>query len=422
MIKKSVLDNGLRVVSKNLPGTEAVTVLVLVGAGSRYENREINGISHFLEHMFFKGAKKYTNTREVSEVIDGVGGDFNAFTGKEYAGYYVKLGGENLGLALDVLADMLIDARFDPEEIEKERGVILEEYNMYQDTPMYQIGWDFEKMIFGDQPLGWDQVGTKELIKSISQKQFKDYFKALYTPANSVLVVAGKVPNHDAVVKQVEELFKFKNTEKTLEMADFEGFTSEEKIVLRDKKTEQAHVMLGVPGYAEDDERSYAAKLLAIIMGGNMSSRLFLGVREAHGLAYYISSTTDEYIDAGTFSVSAGVSLERIDLAISSIVAELAKVAKEGVDAAELEKAKKYYSGKIKLRLEDSEEYAHLLGKYELLEGEYVEPAELLKKIEGVTLEQVNEAARDLLREEELRLCVIGPFSDQERFAKLLKF
>jgi predicted Zn-dependent peptidase len=300
--------------------------------------------------------------------------------------------------------------------------VILEEYNMYQDTPMYQIGWDFEKMIFGDQPLGWDQVGTKELIKSITQQQFKDYFKALYTPANSVLVVAGKVPDHDEVVEQIEKLFKFKNVEKTLEMADFEGFTSEEKIVLRDKKTEQAHVMLGVPGYAEDDERSYAAKLLAIVMGGNMSSRLFLGVREAHGLAYYINCTTDEYIDAGTFSVSAGVSLERIDLAISSIVAELAKVARVGITVAELEKAKKYYSGKIKLRLEDSEEYAHLLGKYELLEGKYIEPAELLKKIEGVSLEQVNEAARDLLREEELRLCVIGPFADHARFEKLLKF
>jgi hypothetical protein len=167
MLKKDVLSSGLRVVSKYLPNTQSVTVLILVGAGSRYEVKEISGISHFLEHMFFKGAEKYKNTKEVSEAIDSVGGDFNAFTGKEYAGYYVKVASANWKIAVDVLSDMLINSKFDPAEIDKERGVILEEYNMYQDTPMYQIGWDFERLMYGDQPLGWDQVGTKEVINSL---------------------------------------------------------------------------------------------------------------------------------------------------------------------------------------------------------------------------------------------------------------
>jgi len=175
MFKKTTLQSGLRVVTKKLDGTKAVTVLILVGAGSRYENQKIRGISHFLEHMFFKGADKYRNTKEVSEAIDSVGGEFNAFTGKEYAGYYVKVAAESIDVACDVLSDMLINSKFAQEEIEKERGVILEEYNMYQDTPMYQIGWNFENLVFGDQPLGWDQIGTKELIKLVMHEDFASY-------------------------------------------------------------------------------------------------------------------------------------------------------------------------------------------------------------------------------------------------------
>ncbi len=421
MYQKSKLENGLRVVTQKLANTQAVTVLVLVGAGSRYESAEINGLSHFIEHMFFKGAKKYKNTKEVSEAIDNVGGDFNAFTGKEYVGYFVKVAKQHSGIAMDVLSDMLINAKFDKDEIERERGVILEEYNMYQDTPMHQIGWDFEKLIYGDQPMGWDQVGTKETIKSLQRENFLDYRKKLYTPDNVVVTVAGDV-EHDAVVKEIAEMFKFENGEKEYEAVGIKENSGTEMISLRNKKTEQAHVMLGFPGYRELHEDHYALKLLSIILGGNMSSRMFLSVRERQGLAYYISCSTDDYTDTGTVSVNAGVSLDGIDKAITAILGEYKKIAEESVPAEELKKSKEFLKGKVILRLEDSEEYAHLLAKYEVLYGTPKTPEDIFREVEAVTAEDVQRVAKDVFKEGKMYLSVIGPYEDRERFLKLLKF
>lgn len=423
MLKKTALKNGLRIVTKKLDNTKSVTVLILVGAGSRYEVKELNGISHFLEHMFFKGAETYKNTKEVSEAIDGVGGDFNAFTGKEYAGYYVKVADKHVGLALDVLGDMLIHSKFDPAEIDKERGVIMEEYNMYQDTPMYQIGWDFERLIYGDQPIGWDQVGTKEVIMGVKQSDFLKYKKELYVPENTVVAISGNV-DHEEMVKAVEKLFTFENATKAYNfpaIKDTAGANAK-KIYLRNKKTEQAHVILGFPGYKETHQDHYAAKLLAIVLGGNMSSRMFLSVREKQGLAYYISTSTDDYTDTGTFSTNAGVSLDGIDKAITAIIGEYKKVLSEPIPVSELKKAQEFLKGKMVLRLEDSEEYAHLLGKYELLYGNTETPEKIMAEVDKVTVEDLGRVARDLFKEEALRLAVIGPYEDEERFAKLMKF
>jgi len=419
MLQRTVFANGLRVVSKTLVNTASVTFLILVGAGSRYETKAMNGISHFLEHMFFKGAETYKSTKEVSEAIDGVGGDFNAFTGKEYAGYYIKVAAENQDLALNVLADMLIHSKFDPKEIDKERGVILEEYNMYQDTPMYQIGWDFERLIYGDQPMGYDQVGTKELIGSVTQAQFLDYRKKLYTPDNTVIAVAGNIEHADAVAK-IEKLFKFETVKKQMEFAPLTGLSREKMLYLRNKKTEQAHIVVGYPGYSETAELIFPAKIVSIILGGNMSSRMFLNVREAQGLAYYISTSTDEYIDTGTLTTSAGVSVERIDQAISAVIDEYKKAAESGFTEKELRQAKDFLKGKLVLRLEDSEEYAHLLGKYELITGEAKSPEEIMTMVEGVTLEQANQVAKELFVPSELRMAIIGPYEDEERFLKLM--
>ncbi len=206
MHRKTTLSNGLRVITDTIKGTESVTALVLVKAGSRWEDKSINGISHFLEHMFFKGAKKYKDAKAVSEAIDSVGGDFNAFTSKEYAGYFVKVAVDHRKLALDVLSDMMLHSRFDQAEIEKERGVILEEFNMYQDTPMYQVAWDFERAIFGDQPIGWDEVGTKDVIKALQREDFVKYKEALYTPSQMVLCLAGNV-DHEEVEKLAQGCF-----------------------------------------------------------------------------------------------------------------------------------------------------------------------------------------------------------------------
>jgi predicted Zn-dependent peptidase len=420
MYKKTILDNGLRIVTNNLPNTQAVTVLIIVGAGSRYETKDINGLSHFLEHMFFKGASRYKNTKEVSEAIDSVGGDFNAFTGKEYVGYYVKVAGKHVDTALDVLSDMMVNAKFDPEEIERERGVILEEYNMYQDTPMHQIGWDFEKLLYGDQPMGWDQVGTKEIIKSLKQENFFNYKKTLYTPDNTVIAIAGNA-NHEDMVEKIKKYFAgLQDGKKAFDAKVIEHNQEKRRIYLRNKKTEQAHLMIGFPGYPERHQNHYALKLLSIVLGGNMSSRMFLSVRERQGLAYYISCSTDDYTDCGSIAVNAGVALEGIDKAITAILEQYKDVRENEISAEELNKAKEFLKGKMVLRLEDSEEYAHLLGKYDVLYGEARTPEHIMAEIDKVTTAEILRVAKELFLKEKLFLAVIGPYENEEKFAALM--
>lgn len=403
-----------------MEGTKAVTVLILAGAGSRYEHQEIRGISHFLEHMFFKGGEKFRDTKAVSEAIDSVGGEFNAFTAKEYAGYYVKVASESVNVAYEVLADMLVHARFPQEEIEKERGVILEEYNMYQDTPMYQIGWNFEALVFGDQPLGWDQIGTKELIKSVMHEDFVKYQGELYTTDNMVVAVVGNI-EHEEALAQVEKYFQMPKTERAYE---FKGVDDADggRVYLKEKKTEQAHLAIGFPAYAYGHKDHFALKLLAVILGGNMSSRMFLGVREAKGLSYYIHTSTDDYSDIGAISTNAGVDLTRTKEAVTAIIEEYRKVREEGVPEEELAKAKAYLKGKMVLNLEDSEEFAHFLARHELLRGGAKELEMVMAAIEAVKLEDIKRVAEDVFREEKMKLALIGPFGDKAEFEALLKF
>lgn len=415
------LDNGLRIITSPIP-SDSITLLVLVGAGSRYEDKKINGISHFIEHMFFKGASRFKNTKEVSEAIDSVGGQFNAFTGKEYAGYYVKLAKEKKEVAFDVVSDMLINPTFDPTEIDKERGVIMEELNMYQDTPMYQIGWDFERLLFGPQPMGWDQIGTKELINSVTQQQFQQYHDELYSTDNIVISVAGNI-EHEEILKLINKTFKFKITKKKRDWAKFEGYSSDKKVIMQTKKTEQAHLVIGFPGYHTTHPDFFAEKLTSIILGGNMSSRMFLNVREAQGLCYYIHSTVDDYSDCGHFSTNAGVDINRIDQAVTSIIKEY-KTLKENptIDDKELEKAKSYLYGKLVINLEDSQEVAHLLGKQVLLD-EGVKTLELLQEaINKVSVEDVARVAEDILNSDKMKLAYIGPERTEESFTSLMNF
>ncbi|MBU1992911.1 insulinase family protein [Patescibacteria group bacterium] len=419
MFRKTTLANGLRIITKKLESTKSVTVLILVGAGSRYEDKKNNGISHFLEHMFFKGAEKYKNTKEVSEAIDSVGGDFNAFTGKEYAGYFVKVASTHIGRAFDVLSDMLCNSKFDSAEIDKERSVILEEFNMYQDTPMYQIGWKFEELVYGDQPLGWDQIGTKELISNVTHDDFVKYFKSLYVPGNMVLAVTGNI-EHKEVVDMIGKYFELGNEKKAFDFEAAKENKGEKRIYLKNKKTEQAHLAIGYPAYPEMHEDHWALKVLSVILGGNMSSRMFLSVREARGLAYYIHTNTDDYMDTGLISTTAGVDLKRIDLAITAILEQYEKIAFEDVPKEELKKAKEFIKGKMILKLEDSEEYAHLLGKYELLHENPKTPEEIMQAVDKVTVPDVKRVASDLFVREKAHLAVIGPYEDEDRFKELL--
>lgn len=420
MIQTTVLPNQLRVMTKTLPSTNAVTVLIFVGSGSRYESKANNGIAHFLEHMFFKGGLRYKNTKEVSGAIDAIGGDFNAFTGKEYVGYYVKASKDNLDVIVDVLSDMMMNAQFDSAEIDKERGVIMEELNMYQDTPMYQVGWDFEKLLYGDQPLGWDQIGTKELIRSVTRDDFKKYQEDLYTPENMVVVVTGNV-EHSEMVKKISEAFPIPSGTKKYDCLSVVEFVPESPVHMVVKKTEQAHIVCGFEGYHHDHPLRNAKKLLAIALGGNMSSRMFLNVREDKGLAYYISTSTDYFMDTGVISTRAGVDTARVPLAVEAIVREYKTVAKEGITEEELQKAKNYIKGKVVLRLEDTEEYAYFIAEQALLESKVKSVEEMFAEIDAVTLEEVNQVARELFVPEKIRLAIIGPELDKVGLEEALK-
>jgi len=416
----TTLPSGLKIVTKTLTGTEAVTVLVLAGAGSRYETQERNGLSHFLEHMFFKGGKKYKSTKEVSQSIDSIGGEFNAFTGKEYAGYFVKVRAQHADTAYDVLSDMLISAAFPAEEIERERGVILEEYNMYQDTPMYQVGWDFERLLFGNQPMGWDQLGPPENIRKFSQEDFVRYKSELYQPNNIVITVTGKC-EHSIVVAAIEKFFQFDNGKKAFNWQPLAEMKIEKTVKIQNKKTEQGHLVLGARGIPAEDERHWVQNLLAVILGGNMSSRMFLNVREKKGLCYYIRTATDDYTDAGVISTNAGVDLKRLPLAVSAIRQEYENLAQEGVSAEELKRAQEFLKGKLTLRLEDSEEYAHFIGKQHLLYRQQHTLDEIFTEINSVTPEAIQDLAREIFVPKNLRLACIGPFGGREKeLAELL--
>lgn len=411
------LANGLTLQAVEMPGTNVVTTLILVGAGSRYETKDLAGISHFLEHMFFKGAKKYTTPKAVSEAVDSFGGEFNAFTGKEYAGYYVKSGKENLEKSLDVLSDMLLHSKFPKEEIEKERGVILEEMAMYLDAPMYQISWDFEKLMFGDQPLGRDQIGTRELIQTVTQEQFFEYQKDLYVPENTVITVAGAV-NADTL-EQVEAFFQFPEMQQRREMGVLEDIKTE-KYSLREKKTEQFHLSFGMKALAEEDERYPALRVLATLLGGNMSSRMFQNVREQKGLCYSIRTYAEEFTDTGLLTTRAGVKLSDALKAIEAIRYEYDDIAQNGASLNEIEKAKNYLIGKVDLSTEDTEGVAHHYSKNALLYGNIDSFEDWKEKVRGVTVEDVNTLAKELLVSENYRVAAIGPGIDEKKLVELI--
>ncbi|MSR67636.1 insulinase family protein [Candidatus Peribacteria bacterium] len=418
MFSLSRLGSGLPVLTAPTSGTDSVTVLVFAGAGSRYEVQKTRGISHFLEHMFFKGGKKYKTAAEVSMAIDAVGGSFNAFTGKEYAGYYVKIAAPKVELACSVLSDMLLHARFPEEEIEKERGVIIEEYRMYQDTPMYQAGWDFETLVYGDQPLGWDTIGTEELIRSVKQADFQKHKDELYTPDNLVATFSGNIDEKKAMQLGQEYFGAIGGKKKQ----DFVAVTPHagKRIALTNKQTEQAHLVLGVEAVSSLDSDHFALKLLSVILGGSMSSRMFLNIREARGLCYYISTSTDNYLDTGLLSTRAGVDQSRLHEAISAIRHEYDVCAKDGITKEELRRAKDFLKGKITLSMEDSEERAHFFGKQQLLYPHTRDLPEYFEEIENVTLDQVNKLGKNLLQTDRLRLVVIGKEKDERKLEELI--
>jgi len=418
---KKILPNGLRVITVPTNGVESATVLVMVGAGSRYEKKNNNGISHFLEHMAFKGTKRRPTALEIATLFDSIGAESNAFTSKEYTGYYIKSASEHIDLSLDLLSDLLSNMLLDPKEIEKERGVIIEEINMYEDTPMRKIGDIYENLMYGDTPLGWDISGPKDVIRSITRDDFMNYMKSLYSAHNMTVVVVGNF-DEAQVLENVEKYFG------GIVRHDIAGFEPMQEmqngpiISIKSKKTEQAHFALGVRTVPlKNETKRYPLEVLATILGGGMSSRLFQEVREERGLAYYVRTHTDHYLDAGYIASFAGVDPARIDESISVTFSEMTKIAKNmDIKKEEIDKAKEYMKGHFVLELEDTRSVAIYYAMQELLEGKLINPDEEMARVDSVTLEDVQNAAAEFLSTPNYSLSLIGDFDDVNRFRKLI--
>jgi predicted Zn-dependent peptidase len=413
------LDNGLRILTAPMDSAQSVTCAILLAAGSRYETAETNGIAHFAEHMFFKGTERRPTARDISMEIDGIGGEFNAFTSKEYTGYYVKCAAESRDIALDVLVDMLRHSKFDPEEIEREKGVIIEEMNMYYDTPRDFIGGVYEELLYDDQPLGWDIIGRKETVRGAKRDTFTDYVDRWYRPSRMVVGVGGKIG--DGLNERVAELLGDLEEAETggpepIELAPQNGA----KVKVHSKASDQAHVCIGVHSYPLEHPDRYVLQVLSTVLGGGMSSRLFTEVRERRGLAYYVYGVNHSYTDAGSLYAQAGVDINRIDDAVSTIAGELRKIAAESVPAPELEKAKSFSKGRFVLQLETSQGLIMFGLRRETLESRTPDPEEILGEITKVTAEDVSRVAQDLIDTQSINLAVIGPFDDAERFEQLL--
>ncbi len=415
--QKHTLPNGLRILTVPMPQVQSVTVLIMVGIGSRFEEKEINGISHFLEHMAFKGTEKRPSAFDISSLIDGIGGEFNAFTSKDHTGYYVKAAAKHLPLLIDLLSDMLLHSKFDREEIEKERGVIIEEINMYEDTPMRKVGDLYENLLYGDTKLGRDIAGLKEVIKSVKREDFTSYIDRFYGPSNTVVAIAGGIKESKDLVGKYLGEWQSKPVVQPDLMPDGQ---KEPQLLLKYKDTQQAHLCLGVRSYHLTHPSRYALGVLTAILGGGMSSRLFIQVRERRGLAYYVRSSNEEYVDVGNFVTQAGVDVVRIDDAIKVMLEEFVKIVKEPVTKEELVKAKEYLKGRFTLELEDSRSVAALFATTQVLEDKVRTPEEIMKKIDEVTIEDVQNVAKDIFRQEWLNLAIIGPYKEEERFRKLL--
>lgn len=418
MYKKTTLKNGLRILTVPMKGTKTASVMVLVGTGSKYETKDINGLSHFLEHMFFKGTKKRPNTLAISESLDRVGGEYNAFTSQEYTGYWAKVDVNHFELALDWVSDIFLNSKLEAKEIEKEKGTIIEELNMYLDMPMRHVMDLWINLLYGDQPAGWNVGGTKENIKSMKREQFVKYLKEHYSSKNTIVVIAGNIKNTS--VELAKKYFKSINGGDNKDKVGVKEHQNNPKTLIHYKKTDQTHLCLGFRGYDIFHPDKYALGLLGTILGGNMSSRMFISIREEQGLAYYVRTVVDMDTDTGSLFTRAGVDNSKVERAIKSILKEYKKISEIKITQKELQKAKDYTKGSTLIDMESSDAQASFAGFQELLTKEILTLEEKFVKMDAVTVDDIQKVAKDIFRPEKLNLALIGPFKEN-KFEKLLK-
>ena len=421
---KNTLKNGLRVITVSLPNLESATVTVWVKTGSRMEENRVAGISHFLEHMVFKGSKKRPTAKEIAEEVDAIGGEFNAATNKDWTNFYIKARAGNLSTAFDVLADMVLNPILAEEEIEREKGVIVEEIRMYEDTPMFRIGDVYEQLAFGKTPLGRDIIGSEKTVTGLKKDDFVRYRNKYYYPENMLLTVAGGVDEKQVLALAGQHLGQLKKAARSVSQPlAFKKQQKKAQVKLHSKKKEQAHFILGFLA----EGRKYKGKLiqavLASILGGGMSSRLFSEVRERRGLAYSVRTSVERYEDTGYIGTYAGVDVARIDEAIKVTLNEHYKLASGEIpiSAKELKKAKEYIKGHLALSLEDTKDINYFFADQELYLPRIETPEAIFKGIDKVTIEEVIAEAKKIFRPEKLNLAIIGPYGRPERFQRLLK-
>jgi predicted Zn-dependent peptidase len=432
MLEHSItkLKNGLTVLKVPMPGVASVTVLALCNTGSRFETPREEGIAHFFEHMVFKGTEKYPTAQILASTIDSIGAEFNAFTSKEYTGYYVKAAGRHVDLALDVVSDMLLQPALRQEDIDREKGVIIEEINMYEDLPMRKVENVFEQMIFRGSSLGHDILGSKTTVNQLTTANFKKFLKQWYGLGNLVLILAGDptVVSAKRTTALVTAAFSKPTGARasgkyTVQSAlSKKGPWAPHKLHVEYKKTEQAHLILGWPALKRTDERRHILSLASVILGGNMSSRLFTEVREQRGLCYYVRSNIDYFHESGVFGASAGVAPKRIFEAIEVIKQEFSAVATATrlFTDRELANAKEYLIGSMILDFEDSRSVAQYYGFKELLQNEVEDPDAVIARIKATTLDEVNAIMAELIIPSEMRLAVVGPYKSDKDFKQFV--
>ena len=420
MFKKTTIKNGLRIITVPQKNTQSLTVLVLVGTGSKYEKKEISGISHFLEHMYFKGTKKRPSTIAIAETLDKVGGIYNAFTAEEYTGYFAKIALSHFDLALDWVSDIFLNSTLPEKEVEKEKGVIIEEINMRQDHPIEYIQILWSKLLYGDQPAGWDIAGTKESVADMTRGKLIDYMKKQYVASNTIVSIAGNF-NESLAIKKVKEFFSKIKTRKSIEEPKVVERQQKPNLLLHFRETDQTHLSLGVRSFNLFHPKRYAQDLLAIILGGMMSSRLFIEVRCKLGIAYYINTNSEANPDTGFLSTQTGLDNKNVEKGILTILKEYKKISQKKVPISELKKAKDYLNGKTMLLLESSDAQASFYAGQELLENKILTPKEIFAKIDKITQDDILKVAQEIFRPEKLNLALIGPFKDKKPFEKLLK-
>jgi len=419
MYGKAVLDNGLRVITSTMPHSRSVCLAIFVGAGSCYESNEEAGISHFAEHLFFKGTKRRPTSKEITQDIEGVGGTINGGTDKEITAFWCKVASPHFPIALDVLSDLLLNSRFDNKDIEREREVINEEINMNLDIPQQRVSMLIDELLWPDQPLGREVIGYKETVSSTTRKQLLDYVARRYMPNNTVLSIAGNI-QHEEAIAQIKPVF-----DKWAAGELFTGYTTnasqtETRLRIEPKDIEQAHLCLAVHGLSRFHPQRFVVDLLNTVLGGGMSSRLFMEIRERRGLAYDIHSYTEHFLSSGSFAIYAGVDPRKIETAVVAILQELSNI-KQGITATELTRAKELSKGRLYLRFEDSHHVALWYGGQEILTRQILDMDDVISIVDAITMAELKKLAEEILTDGGLNLAVTGPVNEQKPLRQLLK-